>query len=90
MTFWMFRHKPTGLFFKNRRSTYKEDQAGINLKEMGKAFFHKPHGFDWIKSSTFYAKIQGNKFRVGSFVESDWEIVEFNSAEQSTQPTEVK
>jgi len=83
MTFWMFRHKPSGLFFKNARSQYLGHT--FNLVEKGKAFFHKPHGFDWIKGGWFRYKRYGTEIEVGRFVESDWEIVEFNTEEQSTK-----
>jgi hypothetical protein len=65
----MFRHKPTGLYFKNRRSSYRS--VGSNLSAKGKVYLEVPT-FKWISGSYFIGP-KGEK--IGNFKQEDWEIV---------------
>jgi hypothetical protein len=70
MTVYLLRHKPSGLFFKNAKHSYRRDK--FNLCEAGKVYFTKPL-FSWISGSGFRDRA-GREY--GRFVEADWEIIE--------------
>jgi len=72
MNFYKFRHKPSGLFFKNRKFAYRRGPKPT-LSTKGKVY-NIPPSFKWIEGCGPFSDNQG-KVLADKFYPEDWEIV---------------